>query len=183
MNPQTVKKHVDNWLTSVVIDLNLCPFAQREYRQNKIRFSISGAETEEGIINDLSVELSLLKEHDEFETTLLVLPNALQDFLRYNDFLELADQLVDEMDLAGVVQIASFHPDYQFAGTHADDPENYTNRAPYPILHLLRERSLEQAIEHHPNTDQIPEDNIALMNKLGRPHMASLLAACSSLDD
>ena len=183
MNPQTVKKNVEHWLTSVVIDLNLCPFAQREYRQNKVRFSISDAQTEEAIGNDLSAELRLLKEQNDIETTLLILPNVLQDFLMYNDFLGLADQLVDEMNLAGVLQIASFHPDYQFAGTKADDPENYTNRSPYPILHLLRESSLEQAIEHHPNTEQIPEDNIALMNKLGKQHMASLLSACTSLDD
>jgi hypothetical protein len=183
VNSQIIKNSVENWLSSVVIDLNLCPFAQREYRQNKVRFSISNSDSDIAIINDLSLELSLLEKDEDIETTLLILPNALQDFLVFNDFLEFVDQLIDEMSLAGVFQIASFHPGYQFGGTNFDDPENYTNRAPFPILHILRENSLEQAIERHPDTERIPEENIALMNKLGRQHMASLLAACSSLND
>lgn len=168
---------------SIVIGLNLCPFAQREYKQNKIRFNVSAASDEESIVKELVVELALLNKRDDIETSLLILPNALSDFLNFNDFLGFADELLQEMNLDGVFQIASFHPDYQFAGTGIDDPENYTNRSPFPILHILREDSLEQAIESHPNTSSIPDDNIELMNKLGNKHMASLLLACKNVND
>ena len=183
MNSEVVIKQVDKWLRSVVIDLNLCPFALREYRQNKIRFSVSKASSEEFILKELAVELELLSKGDSIETSLLILPKAFTDFLSFNDFLGFADQLIEEMNFDGVFQIASFHPNYQFAGTSPSDPENYTNRSPYPILHLLREDSLEQAIEHHPKTDQIPEDNIALMTKLGKQHMSALLQNCMSVND
>lgn len=183
VNPSTIQKHVEHWLTTVVIDLNLCPFAQREYQKNSIRFAVSDANDDEAIIEELALELELLNKHDDIETSLLILPNALSDFLDFNDFLGLADELLIKMKLEGIFQIANFHPDYQFAGTRSDDPENYTNRSPYPILHLLREKSLEKAIELHPNTDNIPDDNIKLMNTLGNKHMASLLSACENIDD
>lgn len=178
-----VERRVENWLTSIVIDLNLCPFAHSEYRKNSIRFKTSQAEVEQDIVRDLIVELSLLNKHDDIETTLLILPRVLLEFEHFNGFLGFADSLLEEMNLDGVFQIASFHPDYRFAETHPDDAENYTNRAPYPILHILRESSLDGAIEQHPDTDQIPIDNIALMNKLGSMHMAKLLAACSHSDE
>lgn len=174
-----IEQQVENWLTSIVIDLNLCPFAQREYRNNSIRFKTSSAEREEDIVRDLIVELSLLNKHDDIETTLLILPKALSKFGHFNDFLGFSDSLLEEMNFDGIFQLASFHPDYRFAGTQADDAENFTNRAPYPILHILRESSLDRAVNQHPDTDQIPLDNIALMNKLGREHMARLLAECS----
>lgn len=183
MNPENVQKQVEKWLTSVVIDLNLCPFAQREYRQNKIRFKVSGAESENNVVDDLVSELVLLTKHNDIETSLLILPSAFAEFRFFNDFLGFADDLLCEMHLDGVYQIASFHPDYQFAGTQANDAENHTNRSPYPILHLLREASLEQAIARHPNTDQIPNDNIALMNTLGNKHMTSLMNDCLTLND
>lgn len=177
----SVEKQVDNWLTSIVIDLNLCPFAQREYKRNSIRFKTSIAENEQDIVSDLVVELSLLSRQKEIETSLLILPIALVEFEDFNDFLGLADTLLEEMNLDGVFQIASFHPDYRFAGTSNDDAENYTNRAPYPILHILRESSLDWAIDEHPDTDQIPLDNIALMNTLGVKHMRKMLANCSTI--
>lgn len=177
-----IEKQVRNWLTTIVIGLNLCPFAQREYKRNKIRFKTSFAENEQEIVTDLAVELSALSKQDEIETSLLILPMALAEFEHFNDFLGLADRLLEEMNLDGVFQIASFHPDYRFAGTNNDDAENYTNRAPYPILHILRESSLDWAIDEHPDTDQIPLNNIALMNKLGVEHMRKMLADCSSID-
>ena len=183
MNPEVVKKQVEQWLTSVVIDLNLCPFAQREYRQNKIRFSVSKATSENQVVHDLLVELGLLGKQDDIETTLLIFPWALSDFLNFNDFLEEADQLIQRMNLDGVFQVASFHPDYQFSGTSMDDPENYTNRSPYPILHVLREASLDKAIDRYPDTNQIPEDNIALMNQLGNAHMNALIQGCLNPHD
>ena len=178
-NHQEVERRVENWLTSIVIDLNLCPFAQREYRKNSIRFKTSIASTEEDVVRDLVVELSLLKKHDDIETTLLILPNIFSDFAYFNDFLGFVDSLLDEMYLDGIFQCASFHPNYHFEGTDVNDVENYTNRSPYPILHLLRETSLDSVVEKHPNTGQIPLDNIALMNKLGSEHMVTLLATCS----
>jgi hypothetical protein len=176
-----IEKQVDSWLTSIVIGLNLCPFAQREYKKNSIRFKTSFAVHEQDIVTDLAVELSILSKQQEIETSLLILPTALTEFEYFNDFLGVADSLLEEMNLDGVFQIASFHPDYRFAGTNNDDAENYTNRAPYPILHILRESSLDWAVDEHPDTDQIPLDNIALMNNLGVEHMRKMLADCSPI--
>lgn len=173
-----VKNAVEKWLTSVVIDLNLCPFAQREYRQEKIHFSICDSVSEADIVEHLVRELLALHKDTQVETTLLILSKSLIEFSLFNDFLDMADTVLDDMKLDGVFQIASFHPDYQFAGTQVDDAENYTNRSPYPILHLLRESSLDSAIDRHPDTSQIPHDNIDLMNKLGNQHMDSLLKKC-----
>ncbi|MFT4635291.1 MAG: hypothetical protein ACI9OI_001083 [Chitinophagales bacterium] len=185
VNPNSIEieRRVENWLTSIVINLNLCPFAQREYRNNSIRFKTSFAELEEEIVRDLVVELSLLNKHQELQTTLLILPSALSEFEYFNDFLGFADSLLEEMKLDGVFQFASFHPEYRFAGTSEDDAENFTNRAPYPMLHILRESSLDWAVDEHPDTDQIPLDNIALMNKLGVDHMRKMLLECSKADD
>lgn len=166
------------WLERIVIGLNLCPFAKREYQKERIRFKQSLASDEQALLHDLVVELGLLNRRDDIETTVLIVPNALAEFSEYNQFLSFVDTLIREMDLDGVFQVASFHPQYQFAGTRPDDVENYTNRAPYPILHILREASLEKAIERHPNTAQIPQDNIKLMQLLGLTQMANLLRSC-----
>ena len=179
LNKDRVVTEVENWLSSIVIDLNLCPFAQREYRLNKVRFKSALASNEQELVRDLVVELSLLTKRHDIETTLLILPHVLSDFLDFNDFLGFADNLLEEMQLDGVYQLASFHPHYQFSGTDKDDVENYTNRAPYPILHILRESSLTKAVELHPDTEQIPNDNIRLMQSLGASHMQGLLDACS----
>jgi len=173
-------KQVEQWLSSIVIDLNLCPFAKREYQLDRIRFKTSAARSEQEVLQDLIVELSLLTKRVEIETSLLILPLAMDDFLHFNDFLGFADTVLEEMKLDGIFQLASFHPKYQFSGTEFSDVENFTNRSPYPILHILREASLEKAIANHPNTEQIPEDNIALMKKLGNEHMQALLNACSA---
>ena len=137
------------------------------------------AATEEQLLVELQGELELLNSDDSIETTLLIHPEALQDFYSYNQFLDYVDGLVREMALEGVYQVASFHPDYQFGGTEPDDAENYTNRSPYPILHLIREASLEQAVANYPDSDEIPERNIALANSLGKDKMQALLTACS----
>ena len=119
-----------------------------------------------------------LDKDPEIETTLLIHPHALADFADYNDFLALADALLVQAEREGVYQVASFHPHYRFAGTGEDDAENYSNRSPYPMLHLLREASVGQAIDAHPDIDAVPSRNIARMNELGRTHMKALLAAC-----
>lgn len=158
---------VRHWLESVVIELNLCPFAKRELINERVRFANTDATTELQLLQALETELERLSSDTSIETTLLIHPNVLADFADYNEFLELADGLLVQMEFDGVFQIASFHPDYQFAETHPDDAENYTNRSPYPMLHILREESLARAIEHTANIDQIPLRNIQKMNELG----------------
>lgn len=169
------------WVKTIVIGLNLCPFASRELTTDRVRFVASGATTEEQLLIALETELTLLGKDSAVETTLLIHPGVLQDFYHYNQFLSLADGLLVQMGLEGVYQIASFHPDYQFAGTSPDDVENFTNRSPYPMLHLIREESLEQAIAGYPEVDQVPERNIATMNRLGKDKLVALMQSC--LDD
>jgi len=169
---------VRHWVETVVVGLNLCPFARRELVNGRVRFSVSEAETEEQLLADLQAELELLNNDEAVETTLLIHPGVLQDFFEYNQFLNYVDRLLMQMELEGVYQVASFHPDYQFSGTRPDDVENYTNRSPYPMLHLIREDSLERAIASYPDPDRIPERNIELLESLGRDKMQALLQAC-----
>jgi hypothetical protein len=159
-----------NWLEKAVIGLNLCPFARAVYAGDRIRYVVSDTTTIEGLLEVLAAELELLAETDEnkTETTLLIHPQVLGDFPDYNDFLELADALVEELELDGLLQVASFHPQYQFAETEPDDVTNCTNRSPYPTLHLLRESSVERAVAAHPDTEQIYRDNIKTLRQLGR---------------
>ncbi len=175
---KSVRLSVREWLETVVIGLNLCPFAKQELLDERIRFAVSDAPTEEQLLASLGAELALLDKHPEIETTLLIHPNVLGSFDDYNQFLAEAEALLVRMSYQGIYQIASFHPDYQFAGSHPDDAENYTNRSPYPILHLLREASLERAIASHPHPEQIPEDNIALMETMGVVKLKHLLQTC-----
>lgn len=174
---------VRNWVETFVVGMNLCPFAKRELVKNRVRFVCSAATTQAQLLLALQTELELLDAEPAVETTVLIHPAVLGDFYDFNDFLDLADRLLVEMQLEGIYQIASFHPDYQFAGTLAGDAENYTNRAPYPVLHLLREESLEQVIADYPDVNDIPERNIALMNKLGAEQLQQLLQSCSQPDD
>ena len=158
------------WLERAVIGLNLCPFAKAVHLGDRIRYAVSVAETPDELRADLVDELQALAAADpaEIETTLLIHPRVFAgDFLAYNDFLEVADETLEDLDLVGEIQIASFHPRYQFAGTEPDDIENYTNRSPYPMLHLLRESSVEAAVEAHPDTAQINERNVETMRALG----------------
>jgi len=160
------------------VDLNLCPFAKRELARNRVRFVVTQATNEEQLLIALETELELLNGDAEIETTLLIHPGVLQDFYDYNQFLNFSDSLLAEMGLEGVYQVASFHPDYQFGGTEPDDAENYTNRSPYPMLHLIREESLERAIDEYPDVDEIPARNVQLVNSLGTEKLQVLLQAC-----
>jgi len=157
------------WLEKAVIGLNLCPFAKAVHVGGRIRYAVSQAETPEALLVDFRAELRVLADADpeEIETTLLIHPRVLTDFLDYNNFLDVADDALDELGLTGEIQIASFHPLYQFAGSDSDDIENYTNRSPYPMLHLLREESVERAVETFPETDQIYENNMETLRSLG----------------
>lgn len=178
MNNDKIAAIVRRWLESVVIELNLCPFAKHELASDRVRFVVTDAATEERLLMALESELEILQRDDSIETTLLIHPAVLEDFYDYNEFLNFADGLLVQMNLEGVFQVASFHPDYQFGGTDPDDAENYTNRSPYPILHILREESLEEVIADHPDTGKIPARNIAKMNSLGRTRLQELLQSC-----
>lgn len=171
---------VQQWVESFVVDMNLCPFAKRELVKNRVRFAVTEALDEEQLLTSLQAELELLDRDSSVETTLLIHSKVLQDFYEYNQFLDSADRLLVQMKLAGVYQIASFHPNYQFGGTEADDVENYTNRSPYPILHLIREESLARAIAGYPDVDRIPARNIELMNSMGQGKLDKLMQACFS---
>lgn len=166
------------WLETVVIALNLCPFARRAFVQQRVRFTVSAAADEAALLKALQDELLRLHDDRSVETTLLIHPHVLQGFYAYNQFLDLADELLNAMALDGVYQIASFHPDYQFVGTEPGDVENYSNRSPYPLLHLLREDSLDRAIADYPDTAKIPERNVALLEDRGASSMQDLLARC-----
>jgi hypothetical protein len=149
--------------------LNLCPFAKSVHVKQQIRYAVSMAVDEEAVVADLERELRLLGDTAPavIDTTLIILPNALADFHAYNEFLAAGDRLLKRMRLRGIVQIASFHPDYQFADAGPDDIENYTNRSPYPILHLLREESIERAVEAYPDPAAIYEHNQETLRRLG----------------
>ena len=178
MEHDTIVPTVRRWVETVVVGLNLCPFAKRELAKDRVRFAVTQSQTEEQLLLALHEELELLGSDSSIETTLLIHPFVLRNFHAYNQFLEDADALLRAMELEGVYQIASFHPDYQFEGTDPDDAENYTNRSPYPMLHVLREESLERAIAEFPDVEEIPARNIQRMNELGRDRLRVLLAAC-----
>jgi len=178
LNETEIIHSVRHWLESLVIELNLCPFAKRELVKDRVRFVVTPATTEDELLLALKAELKRLQQDNAVETTLLIHPQILKDFGDYNQFLNAADSLLASMQLEGVVQVASFHPDYQFAETLPTDAENYTNRSPYPLLHLLREDSLERVIADTLDVAQIPVRNVALMNGLGRETLEKMLQAC-----
>lgn len=166
---QTVIDRTQQWLEKAVIGLNLCPFAKAVHVKKQIRYVVSRATDTDALENDLIAELQLLATSDPnvIDTTLLIHPEVLNDFLDYNDFLERVDAALEALELDGELQVASFHPDYQFADAGPDDIDNYTNRAPYPILHLLRESSIERAVAAFPDAADIFERNIETMQRLG----------------
>jgi hypothetical protein len=164
------------WLERAVIGLNLCPFAKSVHVRNQIRYAVSAARTPEDLLADLIAELRFLHAADPFaiDTTLLVHPHVLGDFLDYNDFLELVDAAVEDQGLEGELQVASLHPQYQFAGTLPEDIENCSNRSPYPTLHLLREASIERAVAAFPDAGRIFEKNIETLRRLGHAGWSAL---------
>ena len=181
-DPATVTEQPRLWLEKAVIGLNLCPFAKAVHTLGRVRYRVSSAETPEVLVQDLSTELEALQAADPqtCETALLIHPLVLTDFLAYNDFLEVAEALVAELQLEGEIQVASFHPHYQFAGSSPDDIENFTNRSPYPTLHLLRESSIERALATTPEPHAIYERNIETLRRLGHEGWQRLWIADSS---
>lgn len=176
--PDTVIARTRAWLQRAVIGLNLCPFAKAVEAKGQVRYVVSDATDPERLLEDLCRELDLLAEADAatIDTTLLIHPQVLGDFLDYNDFLDRADAAIERLGHAGVLQVASFHPDYQFAGTAPDDVENASNRSPYPTLHLLREASIDRAVAAFPEAESIYEANIRTLRELGRDGWAALQA-------
>lgn len=158
-----------NWLERAVIGLNLCPFAKAVHVKQQIRYVVSTATTIDVLAEELLRELEWLAEADpkKIDTTLLIHPHVLTDFLDFNDFLDVADDIIEELELDGILQVASFHPQYQFAGTEPDDITNYSNRSPYPTLHLLREDSIARAVEAFPDEHHIADNNMRTLEELG----------------
>jgi len=172
------------WVETVVVRHGLCPFASRVLKNNGLRFFVSEATTNEALVDDLINELLHLSHHsrDEVETSLLIHPYVLTDFQAYNDFLDVVDAIIDEAGLHGVVQVASFHPDYQFADSDEDDAANYTNRSPFPMLHLLREASIDEAVRDWTakgrNIEDIPLNNVETLRRMGVSLLEKQLLAC-----
>lgn len=167
---------MQTWLERAVIGLNLCPFAKGVHLKQQIRWVVSESTDATALRVELRRELEWLRNTpaDETDTTLLIHPYVLGEFADYNDFLDLADETLEELGLIGVVQIASFHPDYQFAGTAPDDIDNFTNRTPHPTLHLLRESSIDRAVAAFPDAADIYERNIETLRRLGPAGWARL---------
>ncbi len=167
---------VEKWLDDVVIGLNLCPFAAKPRRNNQIRFTVSDAKTSEDLLTHLYGELQLLEDTPatDIETTLIIIPHLLANFDDYNQFLDVVDGLLIEFGWEGIFQVASFHPDYCFAETEPDSTENLTNRSPYPILHIIREASMEKALENMAAPDEVFKRNIKTMQRLSESEIESL---------
>ena len=173
-----VLRDMQHWLERAVIGQNLCPFAKAVHVKKQIRWVVSDARDEQALMDDLVRELRALADADPdvIDTTMLVHPEVLQDFLDYNDFLELAEAAVAELDLEGELQVASFHPQFQFADAPADDISHASNRAPYPSLHLLREASIDRAVAAFPEAETIFERNIDTLRRLGPAGWRALFA-------
>ena len=182
---QTIITQTRCWIEKAVVALNLCPFAKKPVEGEQVRYVVSEAQDEKSLLADMQLELEHLRATDPsaVETTVLIHPFVLNDFYDYNDFLAVVDAFLEEAGYGGEFQVASLHPDYQFAGTEPEDAQNYTNRSPYPILHLLREELLEKALLSYARPDKIPERNIRTMEKLGAEKMREMLAECMRVDD
>jgi uncharacterized protein len=169
--------HTRRWIEKAVIGLRLCPFAAAPFARDRIRYRVSPQRSVEGLTGELVQELTHLHAADSerCETSLLIHPWVLTDFADYNQFLDEADATIAKLDLRGELQIASFHPDYQFAGSTPDDVQHYTNRSPYPMLHLLRESSVTHAVNGYPAIDEIGERNMATLRELGHAGWRALL--------
>ena len=171
LDPERVERDMRRWLERAVIGLNLCPFAKSVHVKGQVHYVVSDATAWDGLLADLERELLALVQADpaERDTTLLMAPQALHDFVEFNAFTQQAERLLAGLGLEGQLQLASFHPDFQFAGTDPDDITNFTNRAPYPTLHLLREASIDRAVQAFPEASAIYDANMDTLRRLGRP--------------
>lgn len=175
--PSKIINHTENWVKQVIVKYNICPFARKEVERGSIRYSVAQGKTEDLLVA-LIQECHYLEAHSDVETTLFIIPDSLALFDDFLDLLDLANALLFEQGFEGVYQLVSFHPDYCFAGEARNDPANYTNRSPYPTLHIIREASMEIALHNHPDPDAIPQRNIEFSRKKGGEFFANLLAGC-----
>ena len=168
--PSVVEQHVRAWLDNIVVGLNLCPFARPVVASAGMRINICESDQLRPVAETFMAELKLIAQSPESDiaTSLLVLPNAFTDFEEYLSFVENAEDLIEEMDLAGIIQLASFHPDYLFAGEPPESVGHFTNRSPYPLIHFLRETMMDRALEDFPNPEAIPQRNIQTLQAIGR---------------
>ncbi len=171
------------WVQSVVIGLNFCPFAAKEVASQRVRYQPNQAEDLQSALEIVAAECEILDQNAEIETTLLIFTQAFSEFHPFLDLLDLANQLICDRGYEGIYQLASFHPDYCFADVQSDDPSNYTNRSPLPMLHIIREQSLERALDKTANPEKIPERNIQLAQQLGTEKLKQLLNKCIHPDD
>ncbi len=165
------------WLEAVVIGLNLCPFAKPEFVTNKIHYCYTDVALDEALLELLASELFRLEENSDLSTTLIVHPQVLNDFNEYNQFLDLAEQLLTSLNFEGVYQVVGFHPQFQYADLDERDVSNYTNRSPYPMLHILREADVTLAVKQQPEIDAIPQKNTDTLQRYGKEKMQALLSA------
>lgn len=177
-NPQKYIQQTRQWIESVVIDLNLCPFAKREMDNNSVRIEISSVTSFEQGVQKFVSEIQCLETTPTIGTTLLVFPDFLADFFDYLDFVDLANKAIIDIGYNNRYQLATFHPQYRFHNTKKNDVSNYTNRSPYPMLHILREEMLDRAIAYYGNTESIPENNILTMQHIGLIEAKARLALC-----
>ncbi len=164
------------WLQDVVIGLNLCPFARREFDAGRIHFAVTEETELEALLMAFATELRHIDRTPEVETTLVIFANAVPDFHDYLDLLDMAQAWLEDQELEGIFQLASFHPQYQFADSDPDDEANFTNRSPFPVIHILREDSVERAVASHPDPATIPERNIKLAREKGLVFWKELMA-------
>lgn len=175
---ETMIAETQNWVKKVIVKYNICPFARKEVERGAIRYVVSEGRDQASVLQSLLDECQYLDQHSEIETALFVIPSGFEGFYGFLDLVEMANDLLELEDYEGVYQLANFHPDYCFEGEPQSEPSNYTNRAPYPTLHIIRETSMELAINNHPDVDAIPTRNIEFANKKGNAFFADLLASC-----
>ena len=178
MEDNSIIEHTKNWLRDVVIGCNFCPFAGREFKRETIRYTVVQDSGREKILQTLALELERLNDYPGIETTLIIIPENFEDFHSYLDLVSLSEMLIEREGYEGIYQVASFHPNYLFAGSSENDASNYTNRSPYPMLHLLREESISKALESYSHPEAIPERNIEFANHKGLQYMQALRQAC-----
>ncbi len=179
---QQVISQTEYWLSSVIIECNFCPFAKRELDRGSIRYSVIEDKKLEVCLHSIIDECVFLDGNDATETTLLIFPNAFTEFDDYLQLVEMAEDLIVQQGYESIYQLASFHPDYIFSDSKSDDAANYTNRSPYPMLHIIREASLEKALESYPEPERIPERNVEHARHLGLETMQAKLKACYNAD-
>ncbi len=180
MTNKTIIQQTKNWLSSVIIEHSICPFAKREHDNDRIHYEVIKSKDLETQLEQLILQCEALDNDASRETSLLIFPDALSDFEDYLDLVEIGNELMTKQGYEGVYQLASFHPQYRFADSSIDDASNYTNRSPYPMLHILREESIEKVLANYPNPEDIPERNIKLTQDLGLEAMKKLLSETSA---